>query len=192
MDLERPEGLWADYWSQSGLFQSASRESVQSGNWLWDHLGVCAWGRGGWSIPAGEVPGFEPSCHVCVSVPVLLCAEVSPSSQSGVTSLRASTCECPTGKTGIQGLTLGRMSESSAGGIPTVHVYIYFFINEPSSRSARVRGINPFTLCVTMRAAFSVCFGLCCQLCVYVHAHSVHVCLLGTCSAFLLGGPGDS
>lgn len=70
---------------------------------------------------------------MCVSVPVLLCAEVSSNTQSGIAALRASLCKCPTGKTGIQGLTLGRVSESSAGGIHIVHVYRYFPKNEPLS-----------------------------------------------------------
>lgn len=85
-----------------------------------------------------------------MSVPVLLCGGVSSSTQSGLAALRANMCKCPTGKTGIQGLTLGRVSESSAGGIHIVHVYRYFPKTEPPSCSARVRGISPLALCVMM------------------------------------------
>lgn len=94
--------------------------------------------------------------------------------------------QVPPWKTGIQGLTLGRVSESSAGGIHIVHVSRYFPNNEPPSYSARVRGISPLALCVIMRDVFVL---VCAASCVYVH--SVHVCPLGTCSALLLGGPGD-
>lgn len=87
---------------------------------------------------------------VYVSVPGLQCAKVSSSTQSGVAALRASMCKCHTGKSGIQGLTLSRVSESSAGGIHIMHVYRYFPKNEPASCSAIVGGISPLALCVMM------------------------------------------
>lgn len=54
------------------------------------------------------------------------------------------------------------------------------------SQSKRDQSIG--TACDDVRAAFPVCVG-CAASCVYMH--SVHLCLLGTCSAVLLGGPGD-
>lgn len=78
--------------------------------------------------------------------------------------------QVPSGKTGIQGLTLGRVSESSAGGIHIVHVSRYFPNNEPPSYSARVRGISPLALRVIMRDVFVlVCAARCvCALCACV------------------------
>lgn len=134
---------------------------------------------------SASVRALLPGGSMCVSVPVLMCAEASPSSQSGVAALRASMCKGPTGKTGIQGLTLGRVSESSAGGIHIGQVYRYFTNNESPFCSARVRGISTLALCVNMRKLHFLSVLVCAASCVY--RHSVHVCLLSLATGWTWG-----